>query len=463
VRELESKQKRAEYAWSFAQSQQLVHYHQVTYIPADYEVRDDSCPPEPDRTIWIPLSRSEIIDFCGQQYNLLFDSDEAKRTFEDWVGQHSAKVDGDIRCLLVRTPAGLRCLGEDGRLVEPTGKFVPNTLTPMLNEDPAAKAEVFKVIVNWLGSDEDAESLLAHLATCLSPGWSAVKYVLLLGEGRNGKSLLLRMVEALFGDHNVSQVTRQAIATESPAVLDLNGKLVNIVYDGMAGVLKDSGQEKTLIAGEKIGVRRLWESTLTTVQTNALFLEGLNREPKTWDKSMALQRRMIRFRFGNTYPLNREFERHMLSEPMLGAFMALLIERYVLEDELAERLRPTTGALALQLESMFANNKALQFLQYLEEQPNESITSIFGLSLAELSVKFHLWRQDRMDYSVMSPSDVWAEFSPLIHRKRKSVRINGKPRKDWVITGLQSETADYIMTLKGDENDDETVDSLVDD
>ena len=79
----------------------------------------------------------------------------------------------------------------------------------MLNEDVADKDRVFGVITEWLDSEEEAHSLLHHLATALAPGWSAVKYVLLLGEGRNGKSLLMKMLHQMIGWDNVSSVTRQ--------------------------------------------------------------------------------------------------------------------------------------------------------------------------------------------------------------------------------------------------------------
>src|SRR5690606_31475051 len=111
--------------------------------------------------------------------------------------------------LLVKTEAGLKRLTTDGTLEDPTGAFVPNTLTPMLNEDSAAKKKILRTVAEWVDGEEEANSLLHHLATALAPGWSAVKYVLLLGEGRNGKSVLMKMLQKLLAMENVSHVTRQ--------------------------------------------------------------------------------------------------------------------------------------------------------------------------------------------------------------------------------------------------------------
>src|SRR5690606_31537198 len=98
---------------------------------------------------------------------------------------------------------------EEGTLIVPDGTFVPNYVQPQLNESETHKQKVFDTIVEWLGSAEVAKSLLHHLATCLHPGYSAAKYVLLIGEGRNGKGVLLSMLETLFGRENISNITRQ--------------------------------------------------------------------------------------------------------------------------------------------------------------------------------------------------------------------------------------------------------------
>jgi len=82
-------------------------------------------------------------------------------------------------------------LRPDGELHEPSQEFCPYFIPAPVNDDPDAKATVLATITEWLdGNPEDAESLLSHIATALAPHWSAVKYVLLIGEGRNGKSAI---------------------------------------------------------------------------------------------------------------------------------------------------------------------------------------------------------------------------------------------------------------------------------
>lgn len=460
--ELKTPKERAKDAHIMAQSFSLVRYRSTTYIPADFETGDSSTEPDPDRKMWLPMTREDVRRLAAQQFNLLFASDGELNGFDFMVAQNCPQEDIPATSLLVRTTEGLRRLDDAGKLTYVTGDFVPNTLTPMLNEDEDVKKEVFDTISGWLNSDDEAESLLSHLATSLAPGWSAVKYVMLLGEGRNGKSVLLKMVSKLFGQTNVSNVTRQAIAEKSPAVLDLNGKLVNLVFDGQSEYLKDSGAEKTLIAGEPYPIRRLYESTATLVQTTALFVEGLNKEPKSNDKSSALQKRLVRFEFQNIYPLDHAFERKMLSDKMLGAFLSLLVDRYVLENEVAQRLAPTKRAVALQLEHMYTNSMAMQFIRHVEETDTLGATGLLGEPLSKLVQAFQSWRIQENDLGGWAEPDVVAQLQPLIHTDRKTQRVDGKPRKVRFVTGFKEEATAFLDSLTGEENADDTA-ALVED
>lgn len=450
---IKNKQQFAQEAHTLASSWELVRYHNVTYIPADYETRETGVLPPLDRTIWLPLDRDDIQQIAAIRFSTLFANDSELANFDFMVAQNSRQVYDQVDELLVRTEDGLRLLTNEGKLEEPTGSFVPNTVVPMLNTDEKDKARVFDTITEWLDSEEEAESLLSHLATVLSPGYSAVKYVLLLGEGRNGKSVLLKMLAATIGADNVSSVTRQQISMESPVVTDLNGKLLNLVFDGQAEYLKDSGTEKSLIAGEPVQIRLLYKSAATTVRTNALYVEGLQQEPKSKDKSTALQKRLVRFQFPKVYALNHKFERSMLTEASLGAFLSLLIDRYVTEDSVAERLAPTTKAIELQLEHMYVNSIGLQFLKYIEESDTLGMASILGQPLSDLVTLFQSWRLKENDLGAWAEPDVLALFAPLLNSERRSVREGGVVRKVRIATALKTEAAAFVNSLKGAEDD----------
>lgn len=450
--ELSSKATLARAARTVAESYELVQHGSHTFIPCHWLTEAIGPLPASER-IWQPLTRNDKRRLANQTQNILFATDSELTNFDLMLRQFAIEDESVIQHLLVRTEDGLKMLDETGTLVEPTGQFCPNVLKPVLNTDEAAKAGVFDVIKGWLNSEEEAHSLLHHLATALCPGWSAVKYVLLIGDGRNGKSVLLSMLQDLFGASNVSNVTRQQIAERLPVCVELNNKLLNIIFDGEMAYIKDSSMEKTLIAGEPGYVRLLYENGNTRVQTNALFLEALNSEPKTRDKSGALQKRLSRFWFPNTYPIDMAFEKRMRSDELLGAFLSLLLDHFVTKYELADKLKQTSGSSALQVEQNLLNSPLHQFVSYLVSSDaswNDRLRQ--PVMVDPLVDSFMAWRVDE-GFTEFSTADVKRLFKEGFSTDWKTVREAGKVVKKQRLLEPKPEILALLNQLKGADED----------
>ena len=450
--ELSSKATLARAARTVAESYELVQHGSHTFIPCHWLTEAIGPLPAAER-IWQPLTRNDKRRLANQTQNILFATDSELTNFDLMLRQFAIEDESVIQHLLVRTEDGLKMLDETGTLVEPTGQFCPNVLKPVLNTEEAAKAEVFDVIKGWLNSEEEAHSLLHHLATALCPGWSAVKYVLLIGDGRNGKSVLLSMLQDLFGASNVSNETRQQIAERLPVCVELNNKLLNIIFDGEMAYIKDSSMEKTLIAGEPGYVRLLYENGNTRVQTNALFLEALNSEPKTRDKSGALQKRLSRFWFPNTYPIDMAFEKRMRSDELLGAFLSLLLDHFVTKYELADKLKQTSGSSALQVEQNLLNSPLHQFVSYLVSSDaswNDRLRQ--PVMVDPLVDSFMAWRVDE-GFTEFSTADVKRLFKEGFSTDWKTVREAGKVVKKQRLLEPKPEILALLNQLKGADED----------
>lgn len=450
--ELSSKATLARAARTVAESYELVQHGSHTFIPCHWLTEAIGPLPAAER-IWQPLTRNDKRRLANQTQNILFATDSELTNFDLMLRQFAIEDESVIQHLLVRTEDGLKMLDETGTLLEPTGQFCPNVLKPVLNTEEAAKAEVFDVIKGWLNSEEEAHSLLHHLATALCPGWSAVKYVLLIGDGRNGKSVLLSMLQDLFGASNVSNVTRQQIAERLPVCVELNNKLLNIIFDGEMAYIKDSSMEKTLIAGEPGSVRLLYENGNTRVLTNALFLEALNSEPKTRDKSGALQKRLSRFWFPNTYPIDMAFEKRMRSDELLGAFLSLLLDHFVTKYELADKLKQTSGSSALQVEQNLLNSPLHQFVSYLVSSDaswNDRLRQ--PVMVDPLVDSFMAWRVNE-GFTEFSTADVKRLFKEGFSTDWKTVREAGKVVKKQRLLEPKPEILALLNQLKGADED----------
>lgn len=443
-----------------ASSYEVVNYKGVLYIPADFETLERHVTPAPERKVWLPFTH-KMIRMTARHHDLSFRDDRELSSFRYQMEAEAIDVTQEVSELLIRTDEGLRMLTNEGSLVPATGQFVPNYLPIKMNTDPELKEQVMELLIEWVDDDEEAMSLLHHLATTLAPHWSAVKYVLLIGEGRNGKSLLMEMIERIFGEENCSHVTRQQISESNPVVTEVMGKLVNIVKDGPASYLKDSGNEKSLIAGEEIPIRRLYQNQPTMVSTNGLFIEGLNREPKSRDKSSALQSRLARFEFPNVYLEDRMFYRWATSPEVTGALLSLMVDNYVREHEIQIMLAPTARSIELKLDHMISNSAELQFLMWLEDNGGpDGADELIGKDMRVIVQKFKSWRVMLGDIGVYADDDVARNLRTVVQvGPRRSTRQNNKVVKVRTVEGFKPDAARVLAHHRTVEvmDDDNTV------
>lgn len=439
-------------AATLASSFEFVFHNGMLYMPVDYIDEDVTVIPPIESKTWKPITDDMLMVRARDQFDTMFKDPAQFRSFQFMVQQESMRFTNVPPWLLIKTDAGLRVLHEDGTLHDPDGTFIPNTVYWTLNTNADDKTELLSTITDWVGGDSElVTSLLRHLATALAPHWSAGKYVLLIGNGRNGKSLLMTMLTKLFGQHNCSSITRQQISDADKALFDLNNKLLNIVFDGPADFVKDSGREKSLITGEAVAVRKLYANAATDVQTNALFIEGLNQEPRSRDKSSALQARLVRFWFPNKYPDDQAFWLHMTSERMLGALLSLLLDHYVLRSEIAVMLAPTQASKEAQIEHSVDNSLALQYLIYLDETETLPVEEfLLGMQFSDLVQQFQSWRKGLGDPTLWDASALLNMFRPVLLTERRSTRINGVPRKARVIVGLTDDALAVAESLRED-------------
>lgn len=445
----------AEEAETLATSFEYVYYNEVIYAPVDIDGDKGFIPPI-ERKRWIPMTHDMICNKAREQFDTTFKDAAQARSFVFMVMQAATYLRETPPWLLIRTNVGLQVLKEDGQLYEPDGTFVPNAITCPLNSNAEDKAELMSIITEWVGGEpEIAISLLRHLATALAPHWSAGKYVLLIGNGRNGKSLLMTMLAKLIEPHNYSNITRQEISEGSNGMFDLNNKLLNIVFDGPDEFLKDSSREKTLVVGEMIKWRKLYENKGTAIQTNALFIEGLNQEPRTRDKSSALQARLVRFRFPNTYKEDQKFWTRMCSERMLGALLALLMDHYVHQYEAGVMLAPTRAAKLAQIDHAIDNSLGMQFIVHLDEieiLPVEEY--LMGMMDIELYEQFIAWRKIIGDSTSWTNSLARQVFNPVLIKGPRTTKTNGGTRKlnVYPITGLSEDAMFVLNSLREVDN-----------
>jgi P4 family phage/plasmid primase-like protien len=163
--------------------------------------------------------------------------------------------------------------------------------------DPAADCPLWqKFLQRNLGGDEGKIGLLQQFAGyLLLPDTSKQRFLLMSGDGANGKSVVCAVLCGLLGIGNVSSVPLELFGDKFRLAGTL-GKLANIVAE--VGELDKiaEGQLKAFVTGDPMEFERKFKTPFTTKPTARLVL-ATNNPPLFSDKSDGVWRRMLLLHF----------------------------------------------------------------------------------------------------------------------------------------------------------------------
>jgi len=159
--------------------------------------------------------------------------------------------------------------------------------------DPDAAAPAIDEFLNEITErDEDKQTMLEMVGSALWPEYLKGKFMILFGEGGNGKSVFYHAVKQLLGTENVSGWDLQDLGNNRFATSALVGKFANIGGDMDAVKVKNTGVLKKLTGGDQMMVEQKNEPAHEFVNS-ATLLFGANRPPVIDEASRAVKRRLV--------------------------------------------------------------------------------------------------------------------------------------------------------------------------
>lgn len=181
---------------------------------------------------------------------------------------------------------------QSGNIYPHSEKFGFMSILPY-EYDENAKAPRFEQFLKEVTKDrEDIANLLKEfMGYCISGDECFIhKALILIGEGRNGKSTFNKVLKALVGPGYYSSLSMKALQSDQKRYL-LEGKLFNLGDENSPEGMLDSEIFKALIAGEEFDVKLVYKQP-HTVRNRAKMIFNCNEMPITKDKSDALFQRL---------------------------------------------------------------------------------------------------------------------------------------------------------------------------
>lgn len=192
--------------------------------------------------------------------------------------------------------------GSDGKyqpVLQPHNKTNYRTTQIPVEYDPNATAPRFEQFLREVfpnsANGAEAKAVLEMMGYSLMAHCRHEKFIILVGNGANGKSVLLSTLEALCGSENVAGVQPSQFANKFQRA-HLHGKLANIVTEIEQGEVIDDAALKGIVSGEPTTVEHKFRDPFQMRPFSTCWF-GTNHMPHTRDFSDALFRRALIIRF----------------------------------------------------------------------------------------------------------------------------------------------------------------------
>ncbi len=180
---------------------------------------------------------------------------------------------------------------KSGELKPHTPDLIFTNLLPVEYNPKAKCPKIGEFMRAILPGEGDVAAFVESIGFCLQREYFIRKVVILLGEGGNGKSTLLRLVEMFLGEDSVSHIPVQQLGRRFSAA-KLYGKLANILADLPREKWEDTGFFKLLTGRDKIEADVKFKGGFDFRNYAKIFLSA-NKLPETTDDTKAFFDRLL--------------------------------------------------------------------------------------------------------------------------------------------------------------------------
>ena len=136
----------------------------------------------------------------------------------------------------------------------------------------------------------------------LTKGYYPQKAIALIGQGQNGKSVMLNLLKAFIGDTNFASQTLQSLEEDKFAVAELYGKIANLCSDLPSNEQTTTGTFKQLTGEDTINGNMKFKQTPIQFKNEAKLIFSANEMPLTSDDRKAFWRRWLFLKFEAEFP-----------------------------------------------------------------------------------------------------------------------------------------------------------------
>ncbi len=174
-----------------------------------------------------------------------------------------------------------------------------STIRIPVKYDPDATCPKIDAFLHDVLDDTDVKGIYELAGYLLVQNYDFQKAWMFIGEGNNGKSTVISLLEKFIGQKNCSHVPLQTLLKSRFSSSQLYDKLANTYADIPAKGLYETGVFKMLTGGDEIFAEKKFKDPFS-FKNKAKLIFSCNELPVTSDKTHAFFRRWIIIQFNKT-------------------------------------------------------------------------------------------------------------------------------------------------------------------
>ena len=209
------------------------------------------------------------------------------------------------------------------QVFEAHSKEVYTTSKLPINYKPTADCPLIKKFITEIVNEEDVNLLQEMVGYCLYKDLPFQKAFMLIGEGANGKSVLINVLKEFLGEGNHTSIPLQSLAEDRFMAKELFNKMANLYPDLDKKGINSTGRFKALTGGDSLTIDRKFKSPMSFKNYCKLIFSA-NHIPRSSDLTYAYFRRWIIIDFPNTFNGKKKdielLEKLITEEELSGLF-----------------------------------------------------------------------------------------------------------------------------------------------
>lgn len=261
--------------------------------------------------------------------------------------------------------------------------FVTNPIPYSLNLDKFIETPTMdRIFEEWVGKDY-VKTLYEIIAYCLIPDYPLHRLFCFIGEGLNGKSCFLRLIEKFIGRENVTSTELDTLISSRFEITKLHKKLVCMMGETNFAEISKTSIIKKLTGQDIIGFEYKNKNPFDDLNY-AKILIATNNLPATTDKTIGFYRRWCIIDFPNKFSEDQDILKEIPEEEYTYLTRKSLI---LLKDLLERRRFHNEGTVEERKEKYESKSNFLE--EFISQNIKENVDGF--ITKADLNRKFSDW------------------------------------------------------------------------